>query len=39
MVRLGLEPGAAWWEMQTNPLSHGGKVLLFLLKRKPLNKI
>ena len=24
MVRLGLEPGAATWKAQTNPLSYGG---------------
>ena len=24
MVCLGLEPGAAWWKVQTNPLSYGG---------------
>ena len=23
MVRLGLEPGAAGWQAQTNPLSYG----------------
>ena len=25
MVCLGLEPGAAGWQAQTNPLSYGGK--------------
>ena len=24
MVCLGLEPGAAWWKAQTNPLSYSG---------------
>ena len=24
MVCLGLEPGAAGWKLQTNPLSYGG---------------
>ena len=27
MVSLGLEPGAAWWKAQTNPLSYGGTLL------------
>ena len=24
MACLGVEPGAAWWKAQTNPLSYGG---------------
>ena len=24
MECLGVEPGAAWWKAQTNPLSYGG---------------
>ena len=24
MECLGVEPGAAWWKVQTNPLSNGG---------------
>ena len=27
MVCLGLEPGAAGWKAQTNPLSYGGNIL------------
>ena len=31
MVCLGLEPGAAGWKAQTNPLSYGGTHLSFIL--------
>ena len=27
MECLGVEPGAAWWKAQTNPLSYGGTPL------------
>ena len=27
MVCLGLEPGAAGWKAQTNPLSYGGNLI------------
>ena len=30
MVCLGLEPGAAGWKVQTNPLSYSGTPLSFL---------
>ena len=30
MVCLGLEPGAAGWKVQTNPLSYGGTSLMTL---------
>ena len=33
MVCLGLEPGAAGWKMQTNPLSYGGTPTFFILKK------
>ena len=29
MVCLGLEPGAAGWKKQTNPLCHGGIPYIF----------
>ena len=29
MVCLGLEPGAAGWKVQTNPLSYGGNPYLY----------
>ena len=33
MVCLGVEPGAAGWKVQTNPLSYGGTVLISPLAR------
>ena len=37
MVCLGLEPGAAGWKAQTNPLSYGGtqQLFLFITKNNP----
>ena len=34
MECLGVEPGAAWWKAQTNPLSYGGTPCEFLLKKR-----
>ena len=34
MVCLGLEPGAAGWKAQTNPLSYGGTPNYLSLKLK-----
>ena len=34
MVCLGLEPEAAGWKAQTNPLSYGGTPILFVFKIK-----
>ena len=29
MMCLGLEPGAAGWKVETNPLSYGGTPMIF----------
>ena len=36
MVCLGLEPGAAGWKVQTNPLSYGSTPTVTYLVRKTI---
>ena len=33
MECLGVEPGAAWWKAQTNPLSYGGTPIAYSLAK------
>ena len=39
MVCLGLEPGAAGWKAQTNPLSYGGMTSLIVCRLLNRRKI